>query len=215
MAKRDPKQGEAVDSIPNAATYLRSPPDEAVMWANYQKAVFGLGRISVEFQRLETVLKLGIGLLIDPGDRKVGTILTAQLSFVKILDTFGALYAHRFHDADEWKELNLFLAACHKAEARRNQIIHSHWRLDKSGGKGAILTKSTARKELRRHEEVLSEAGVAEEFQTLQTLTKTFFAVWLPRIAQGGALVQKPRYGGHDADQKPERKKCETSTARS
>jgi hypothetical protein len=56
--------------------------------ANYEKTVEGLGKICVEFQRLESYLKLAIPVLLAPDDLRLGGIVTAQLSFNATLDLF-------------------------------------------------------------------------------------------------------------------------------
>ncbi|MGA8658103.1 MAG: hypothetical protein WB586_18320 [Chthoniobacterales bacterium] len=79
---------------------------------NYKKTIEALGRICVEFQRLETHLKAATTLLLDPDDWRVGTIVTTQLPFKGLLDLFYALYHHRFNDPNEHKELTKFLKKC-------------------------------------------------------------------------------------------------------
>lgn len=113
----------------------------------YEQAVEGLGRISVEFQRLESRLASGIAFLLDPDDAYLGAIVTAQLSFRVLIDLFAALYHHRFDDPLKDKELAKLLGRCAEAEQRRNQIIHSEWTPDYKTGKDAVRTKYTARKE--------------------------------------------------------------------
>jgi hypothetical protein len=124
-------------------------PDEAVIDLNYDRAVQALGKICVEFQSLETYLKVAVGQLLAPDDARLGVILTAQLSFKATLDLFGALYQHRFNSPTEQEELKKFLSECEAAETRRNQIIHSHYQPDIIRAKGAIRTKHTARRTLK------------------------------------------------------------------
>jgi hypothetical protein len=76
--------------------YLHRDPDVAVVKLNYDKAVEGLGKICVEFQVLETHLKVAIAKLLDPDDHRLGVIVTAQLSFKAIVDLFGALHQQFF-----------------------------------------------------------------------------------------------------------------------
>jgi hypothetical protein len=162
--------------------YLKMPPHGLVVSLNYDKAVEGLGRICVEFQRLETNLKAAVGLLIDPEDFTLSLIITSQLSFKAVLDLFSSLYHHRFNDAVEDKELSEFLGQCNMAEERRNQIIHSNWRPDTEGGKGAIRTKFTARRSLKSQQQVLSKEDLQKEAEDLRALRDTFFKMWAPRI---------------------------------
>jgi hypothetical protein len=164
--------------------YLSRDPDEAVVKLNYEKAVEALGKICVEFQLLETHLKVAIGNLLDSDDYRPGVIVTAKLSFQATLDLFGALYQHRFNDAVEHKELDRFLNKCKKVEERRNQILHSHWRPDTIGGKGAIRTKFTARRTFKTQQQLLSQAGLQKEADDLQALRETFLKVWAARVVR-------------------------------
>jgi hypothetical protein len=81
----------------------------ATMRVNYNQAVEGLGRICVEFQRLEKILKTATASLVHPNDRRVGAIVTAQLSFRALLDLYYALHHHRYDNALADKELDKFL----------------------------------------------------------------------------------------------------------
>jgi hypothetical protein len=130
--------------------YLPNFPDELVVKANYDKAVEGLGKISVAFQQLEDSLKIGVGKLVDPNDVQLSTILTAQLSFQAILDLFGALYQHRFNNGAEQKELRKFLGQCEVgwAEPQSNYSLPlatgHHWR-KRSRANKVYSAKSTER----------------------------------------------------------------------
>src|SRR4029077_12234226 len=98
---------------------------------NYDKSVETLGKITVEFQVLETQLKAAIGMLLDPVNHRLGLIVTAQLPFKATLDLLGALYEERFAAEEaEQDELANFLDRCNKIEDRRNQIVHSQWMPD-------------------------------------------------------------------------------------
>jgi hypothetical protein len=81
----------------------------ATMRVNYNQAVEGLGRICVEFQLLETILKTATASLVDPKDSTIGAIVTAQLSFRALLDLYYALHHHRYDNALADKELDKFL----------------------------------------------------------------------------------------------------------
>jgi hypothetical protein len=152
--------------------------------ANYEKTVEGLGKICVEFQRLESYLKIAIPILLAPDDLGLGGIVTAQLSFNATLDLFYALYHYRFPDPAELKELKEFLGKCASAEIKRNKMIHSRWEFDSESGKGAIRTKHTAknRKEFKRQREILSSADMEEIAGELRALWDEFFRDWVPRV---------------------------------
>jgi hypothetical protein len=127
---------------------------------NYEKTVHGLGSICVEFQRLESFLKLATPILVNPKDLHLGKVITAELSVRATLDLLYALYHYRFNDPEELKELQNFLNECAKAEEDRNRFIHSRRNIDIDAGKGAIRIKHTARnrKEFRSQKETLLPA---------------------------------------------------------
>jgi hypothetical protein len=157
------------------------------MRVNYNQAVEGLGKICVEFQRLETILKTATASLVHPNDPTVGAIVTAQISFRALLDLYYALHHHRYANALADKELAKFLVQCAKAEDRRNQIIHSYWAPDYQGGKGAKRTKFTAknRKELKQQVEILSLADLEKITDELRDLHTTFHRNWAQRARKG------------------------------
>lgn len=176
------------------STYYQKPPDQTVIDLEYERAVEAIGKVCVEFQRLETLLKVAIGDLLDP-DHRLGMIVTAQLSFKAILDLFGALFEHRFNDPAQQKELEKFLGRCKAAEARRNQVIHSHFEPDTFTGKGAVRRKSTARGKLKTEQQVLSQADLQKQADDLAALRGAFGKDWMPQIhSYMIARLPKARY---------------------
>jgi hypothetical protein len=176
-------------------TYLREFPDQIVIDLNYERAVEAIGKVCVEFQRLETLLKVAIGDLVDPPDHRLGMIVTAQLSFKAILDLFGALFEHRFNDPAQQKKLRKFLDRCKAAEDRRNQVIHSHWEPDSYGGQGAVRRKSTARGKLKTEQQILSQADLQDQANELAALRGIFSKDWMPSVhGYMTARLPKSRY---------------------
>src|SRR5437868_3178594 len=154
---------------------------------NYEKAVAGLGKICVEFQRLETHLKAATGLLLEPTDPQVGMIVMAQLSFRTIIDLLYSLYHYRFENQLEDKELEKlkkYLGECLDFEQRRNRLIHSHWMPDLEGWKGAVRTKHTAKKGkgLEFQKETLSQSAFEELAKGFQDLRETYLRDWAERV---------------------------------
>jgi len=162
-------------------------PEPPEIQLNYEKAIAGLGKICVEFQRLETCLKAATGLLLDPTDFQVVTIVTAQLSFGAIIDLLYSLYRYRFQSQLEDKELeklNEYLGKCLKLASRRNQIIHSHWKPDLEEGNGALGTKHMAKKGkgLQSQKETVSESDLEELAKGFQDLRETYLRDWAERV---------------------------------
>ena len=153
---------------------------------NYKKTVEGLGLICAEFQRLESILKLAIPILIDPNDLRLGRIITAELSFRATLDLLYAIYDYRSEDQKELDELQEYLGECTKVEQRRNQVIHSRWIMDIDAGKGAIRIKHTAknRKAFRSQRETLLPADMEELAKDIRAVAEKLIKIWLQRIHQ-------------------------------
>jgi len=85
-----------------------------------------IGLVTVNFAMLEESLSLCIWKLIG-AEGRVGQIVTAQLSFRQLVDLFCSLYRFRVRDAKLLAEFERIRKSLHKAEERRNKIIHSQW----------------------------------------------------------------------------------------
>ena len=175
----------------STSSYLPKFVDQTVIDLEYERAVEAIGKVCVEFQRLETLLKVAIGDLLG-SDHRLGMIVTAQLSFKGILDLLGALFEHRFNDPAQQKKLEKFLGQCRAAEDRRNQVIHSHWEPDTFTGKGAVRRKSTARRKLKTEQQVLSQADLQKQADDLAALRGAFGKDWMPQV-HGYMIARLPK----------------------
>jgi hypothetical protein len=92
--------------------------DEAILLA--------LGRVTVEFQRMEQILVFLIQVLIDP-DPRIGRIVTTQLSFQRICDMCLALFLYRTKAEELHHELANLVNRAKEAEQQRNSYVHSWW----------------------------------------------------------------------------------------
>jgi len=84
-----------------------------------------IGRICMAFQELEELVSCLIGRLISD-DNQLGTIITAELSFRRKLGLLYSLYLYRTATSEPLAFKKL-LARLHRAEERRNTILHSYW----------------------------------------------------------------------------------------
>lgn len=87
----------------------------------------GLGRITVEFQSLESVFRFLIQIIVDPKDPAIGQIITSQLSFQRLCDISLALFRHRVLDNKLIDELENLVKQAMTVEQKRNTYIHSLW----------------------------------------------------------------------------------------
>lgn len=85
-----------------------------------------IGRICLAFQELEELVSCLTGLLVSE-DNQLGTIITAELSFRNKLGLLYSLYLYRAETSEPPEVLKKLLARLHRAEERRNTILHSYW----------------------------------------------------------------------------------------
>jgi hypothetical protein len=85
-----------------------------------------IGRLSMAFQELEELVSCLIGQLISD-DARLGTIITAELSFRNKLGLLCSLYLYRAGVPKPPEPLKTLLGRVHRAEERRNTILHSNW----------------------------------------------------------------------------------------
>jgi len=85
-----------------------------------------IGRITANFALLELMVSFCVWQLIG-SDQRLGQIITAELSFRKLLDLLSSLFRHRVSDPQLIEELNGLIAEAAQAEEKRNLITHSYW----------------------------------------------------------------------------------------
>jgi hypothetical protein len=120
----------------------------------------GLGKIIVEFQKMEMMIVFLTHVLIDE-DAVVGWIITSQLSFHKICDVCVALFRHRVDSQELGDELEAIIKRAASAEQQRNTFVHSAWvtKATNDGTKpvGRIKTKIKKRQFAIDSEEIIPE----------------------------------------------------------
>jgi hypothetical protein len=108
--------------------------------------VRGLGLVSIEFQSLESSIKLGIAELVAKDDLVMGFLVSAEIPFKGLMDLLYAAWQHRIKDPKADQEMVKILKRCRKAAERRNELVHSYWSQETKDGKTvAIRVKFTAR----------------------------------------------------------------------
>ena len=85
-----------------------------------------LGQITANFSDLEADLAGLIWSLIGE-DKKIGQIVTVQLSFSKILDTLSSLFRHKCDNKDLINELDGLIKRAQEINDKRNKFVHSVW----------------------------------------------------------------------------------------
>jgi hypothetical protein len=120
---------------------------EMIREISWQQIKEELGQEIVEFQLLETQIKVAIGLLLHSKDPALGQLVTAQLDFNAKLGLLSALFAHRYPDSNLKSELHKILSDCDERRQARNRIVHSYWYNSEDGQHLNIrIPKSTVHK---------------------------------------------------------------------
>jgi hypothetical protein len=119
-----------------------------------------LGRIVVNFSRVEAELELLIAILIPTQDIEACAILTTELSFKQRAALFMSLMIHHFNGNHTiLKSAEDLIRKAMSMEEKRNTLMHSSWRVDDDGT--IIRHKRTAKqKGLRRTDEKISHIEV-------------------------------------------------------
>ena len=85
-----------------------------------------IGQITANFAMLELTVRFSVWSLIGL-DQRLGQLITADLSFRKLLDLLSNLYRYRVDDPQVIEELDGLIAEAAQAEEKRNLITHSFW----------------------------------------------------------------------------------------
>ncbi len=115
-----------------------------------------IGLISVNFGMLESGLEFFIWILISKNQR-IGQIVTAQLSYKKLVDVFSSLFRELVKDNQYYDEFEDIRKRLHKAEEIRNAIIHSRWGASRQQNSSLrIKTTATSKKGIEFKHETIS-----------------------------------------------------------
>ena len=92
-------------------------------WAD---ALQQIGTFVVGFQELEATVAASIAAMIGR-DKRMGRVITAELSFRAKLNVFSALFLHRLKATELPEDVREVLAKVDQAGQRRNAVVHSIW----------------------------------------------------------------------------------------
>lgn len=108
----------------------------------------GLARLSeciAQFQRIEEVLGMCISAMIGRS-RKVGEIVTAEMSFRTKVSVYGALFLHTLKKESLPDDIVELIRRIQWAEQQRNTLVHSLWDASESKPECIKREKKTIRK---------------------------------------------------------------------
>lgn len=121
---------------------------------SWEEGLARLGESIVGFQRIEDILAFCISAMIGRS-RKLGEIITCEMSFRAKLSTFAALFAHLHHEKKLPKDITELISRLHWAEQERNRIAHSLWEANEQQPTTILRSKRAIRKKLYSVDEEL------------------------------------------------------------
>ena len=134
---------------------------------SWEDGLARLGECIVQFQRIEDALSVCISAMVGRS-RKVGEIITAEMSFRARVATFGALFAHSLKSSTLPEDITELIARLHWAEQQRNTLVHSLWDASETKPDSILRKKKAIRK---------SNLAISEEHFTpddLEDLNRLF-----------------------------------------
>ena len=120
-----------------------------------------LGRITVRFNDLETVIKFFIADLINKNENEVGLIVCNDLnSFKAVINLLKSLFEYKIKDLEGNKLFTEFFKVCEKLAVKRNTLIHSMYLDNLSEKNKSIRVKSKIKKAYFSFEHINDESFV-------------------------------------------------------
>ena len=112
---------------------------------SWEDGLARLGECIVQFQRIEDALSVCISAMVGRS-RKVGEIITAEMSFRARVATFGALFAHSLKSSTLPEDITELISRLHWAEQQRNTLVHSLWDASETKPDSILRKKKAIRK---------------------------------------------------------------------
>jgi hypothetical protein len=144
-----------------------------VDWKALQQQIEqGLGRLSMEFSKLETALACGIGYFVS-ASVSVGQIVGGEMGFKAKVALFSSLCLHHTPNSTAVARLKTFRKHVEEVELRRNSLLHSFYWPDSSGSAALLRIKTTAKpaKGLQIEFERITPQDVDDVLQKLDQVT--------------------------------------------
>lgn len=112
---------------------------------SWEDGLARLGECIVQFQCIEEALSVCISAMVGRS-RKVGEIITAEMSFRARVATFGALFGHSLKLATLPEDISELISRLHWADQQRNTLVHSLWDASESKPDSILRKKRAIRK---------------------------------------------------------------------
>jgi hypothetical protein len=155
----------------------------------FDEAVSKLGKISIEFQYLETDLKVATGFLINKGDDWIGKIVTSGMHFGPLLDLLYSLFEWGTEiEGSTFNKFKAIVGRCRNCAAERNSLVHSLWYHDihhPAEAKALVFTRS--RSKIKVETKLISRAdleALATKIENCRKDLNAFFESIYPDYEQ-------------------------------
>jgi hypothetical protein len=126
----------------------RSKVEKLVQSLNsWEDGLARLGECVVQFQRIEDFVAIRISAMLGRS-RRVGEIVTTEMSFRARVSVFGALFAHCMKSEKLPEDVQELISRIHWAEQQRNTLVHSLWDASEAEPDSILRRKKTVRKGL-------------------------------------------------------------------
>ncbi len=152
---------------------------------SWENGLARLGECVAHFQRVEQALSICISALIGRS-RKVGEIVTSEMSFRAKVAVYSALCHHAL-DTDELpRDLRQLVARLYWAEQERNTISHSLWDASEEFPEAVRREKTSSKKgRLNKTQEYLTPDDLEELGRLFEGIATDLFyltAKEIPKI---------------------------------
>ena len=112
---------------------------------SWQDGVALFGECVIQFQRIEEALSICISAMIGRS-RRIGEIVTTEMSFRARVATFGALFLHALRTESLPQEITELIQRLQWAERERNTLVHSLWDASETNPDSIHRSKKTIRR---------------------------------------------------------------------
>jgi hypothetical protein len=161
-----------------------------------------IGRVTVNFAMLEQTVAFGVWLLIvgnDSTEQRTAQILTAELSFKRLVDLYSCLYRHRFPESRRQAEVDGLCTKLRVMEERRNVLTHSFWGAGGAAGQSTRLKITAKAKGFRMQSETLRREDIQLLAEDISELAASFQEEYLRIFTENPPSHQEPHSGGHES----------------
>lgn len=147
-----------------------------------------LGRVSIEFQFLETEIREAISFLINRSDEWIGKIVTGGMQFGNLIDLLCCLFDHIVEDEAAFETFHKIEERCRGCVSKRNALVHSLWYpnlKDKKGAKTVVVTRRTQKMKVDVQDVVKADLlKIADEIESCRNDLNTLWRSVFPEYKQ-------------------------------